>query len=155
MRERAWRWRADGLTGPARYLIDREISASPCSAWRSPEQVTFRPLVAPSRVSRLSRNVRISGTLTPYHHKAAQHEWARHASRILSSSASASVAGGDAAGTRGEAERRALLTAAAAPRRALATTRPPTRVRYTPLPLPLISHLLQPHKGPSELRQER
>lgn len=45
---------------------------------------SLRPLVAVViSAARLSRNVRISGSLMPYHHKAPQHERARHASRIV------------------------------------------------------------------------
>lgn len=43
----------------------------------------LRPLVAVARLACLSRNVRISRTLMPYHHKAPQHECARHAGRIV------------------------------------------------------------------------
>lgn len=52
---------------------------------------SLRPLVAvavASVAARSSRNVRISCTLMPYHHKAPQHECARHArSRIVARSA--------------------------------------------------------------------
>lgn len=45
---------------------------------------SLRPLVAvASLAARCSRNVRISCTLMPYHHKAPQHERARHATYIV------------------------------------------------------------------------
>lgn len=76
-------------------LIDPKITASlPNMQWWEMRRdahlsslrpvPSLRPLVAVvSLAARFSRNVRISGTLIPYHHKAPQHEWARHASRIV------------------------------------------------------------------------
>lgn len=79
------------------YLIDPEIAASitsmqRCEMWTAAHLsslkrvLSLRPLVAiPSTARRLSRNVRISRTLMPYHHKAPQHERTRRAGLILSS----------------------------------------------------------------------
>lgn len=78
---------------------------------------SLRPLVAVAVASsaRCSRNVRISCTLMPYHHKAPQHECARHAGRIVERGWRVSGAGCWAAV---ELRRAALLTAASSARRA-------------------------------------
>lgn len=65
---------------------------------------SLRPLVAVVRSARLSRNVRISRGLMPYHHKAPQHLRARHVSRIVSKF---SCAVGGAAAVSTAARRRA------------------------------------------------
>lgn len=71
------------------FFIDPEMAASlisvRCGAAHlsSRESVQSRPLVAANLAGCRSRNVRISCTFMPYHHKAPQQEQAKLASRIV------------------------------------------------------------------------